>query len=85
MDILASFGQKGQYTSQKALYLTTEINVQVLSFPGSQFTTSIKWEQRDWLHLLAGILELNKNYTGKKRIFKNGNLYVQIGHHQLKG
>ena len=45
------------YQSEKlSFYLTTEINAQVLSFPGSQFTTSIQWEQRDWLHLLAGIL-----------------------------
>lgn len=73
------------YQSEKlSFYLTTEINAQVLSFPGSQFTTSIKWEQRDWLHLLAGILGRIKLHRVKKRIFKNGNLYVQIGHHQRR-
>lgn len=45
------------YQSEKfSFYLTTEINAWVLSFPGPQFITFIKWEQRDWPHLLAGIL-----------------------------
>ena len=35
-------------------------------FPGSQFSTSIRWEQRDWLHLLAGILERIKLHRVKK-------------------
>ena len=55
------------YQSEKlSFYSTTEINVQVLSFPGSQFSTSIRWEQRDWLHLLAGILERIKLHRVKK-------------------